>query len=352
MIETPQHLASSRLHLGRMLAAPEQFLQAQEPIESFLEGLNRNSPAARRSIRSWAGEEQSAVLRIATVARVDPTALGESYFLAEVDSSFALDVQTCSPAMAPAALSVCLPLSGAVRMRTAAGEFLAEAGQGLIIDPAEVELTQVMAGTHFFEFNLRKSQLMRLGAELNPGGQGAAPRFDTQVTPDLARRLLFMSQQAAASLLPPTNSIAEGPRHPALIRRWTELIALTLLDEQPLASTRRPCDALDLGKPTPASLRRALGFIEANAQQDIGLAEIADVACLSVSSLLRLFKRQLDQTPGAYLRQLRLDRARAELRRGDCASVRQLAQRWGFQNASKFARAYRERFGESPSQER
>ncbi len=75
------------------------------------------------------------------------------------------------------------------------------------------------------------------------------------------------------------------------------------------------------------------------------LSDIAAAACVSASSLLRQFNEHLGLSPGAFLRQVRLDRARNELRRGGSGSVRELAQRWGFQNASKFSQAYLRRFG-------
>ncbi len=46
-----------------------------------------------------------------------------------------------------------------------------------------------------------------------------------------------------------------------------------------------------------------------------------------------------------YLRQVRLDRAHDDLAQGT-GSVSDVASYWGFSNPSRFARAYRDRFGE------
>jgi AraC-like DNA-binding protein len=49
-----------------------------------------------------------------------------------------------------------------------------------------------------------------------------------------------------------------------------------------------------------------------------------------------------------YLRQVRLDRAHDDLTRAH-GSVADTAYHWGFTNLGRFARAYRDRFGEFPA---
>ena len=78
----------------------------------------------------------------------------------------------------------------------------------------------------------------------------------------------------------------------------------------------------------------------------------ASPAPAKASSVLRHFGAQLGMSPYAFLRVVRLERARAELQRGGPEAIRDVALRWGFQNASKFSRAYQEQFGERPSETR
>jgi transcriptional regulator GlxA family with amidase domain len=52
--------------------------------------------------------------------------------------------------------------------------------------------------------------------------------------------------------------------------------------------------------------------------------------------------------PIRYLRQVRLDRARENLAQAH-GSVADIAYNWGFTNLSRFARTYRDRFGEFPA---
>lgn len=63
------------------------------------------------------------------------------------------------------------------------------------------------------------------------------------------------------------------------------------------------------------------------------------------------FRRYRDTTPTAFLRQVRLEQARAELSRlGGEASVTAVMTRWHFGNVGRFAKRYREAFGELPSE--
>lgn len=100
----------------------------------------------------------------------------------------------------------------------------------------------------------------------------------------------------------------------------------------------------------PASLRRALRFIEDNAQRAIGVREIAEAARMSPRGLQDLFHRRLGITPTAMLRRVRLTGAREELAAGDAGAttVAAIARRWGFVQLSRFSAAYRAEYGENP----
>ena len=73
---------------------------------------------------------------------------------------------------------------------------------------------------------------------------------------------------------------------------------------------------------------------------------------VSARSLQDGFQRSIGVPPMRYLRNVRLDRVHDDLLAAgpDEATVSQVAGRWGFLHLSRFAAAYRERFGQSPSQ--
>ena len=330
---TPSPSTERDAAAGRLPALTTGF-DTRDAIEAYLDSLNRSSPLAERGITKW-GSRDRPHLRLGVVPLKAAGAATDTMFLAEAQTSFGLDVRAQRAAAAGAPYSVGLVLAGSIRVTLAGGEFVARAGEGIIIDPAQVERTQVAVDSHFVEFMLPRTHLLRLGAELAPHGRAGQPQFAPLLPGPIAQRLHVMAMQTAAVLGADRSVRSTG----VMFERWMELIALTLLHEhQPPA----------LGEAPPRSVGRALDYIDAHAQDEVLLADIAAAACVSASTLLRQFNQHLGLSPVAFLRQVRLDHARAELRHGAPASLRELAQRWGFQSAGKFSLAYLRRFGERP----
>ncbi len=102
-----------------------------------------------------------------------------------------------------------------------------------------------------------------------------------------------------------------------------------------------------------SSVRRAVDFIDQHAGEPIGLTEIAAAARMGTRTVQEAFRRHLDTTPMAYVRQVRLERAHQALLAADPAAgttVADIAATWGFAHHGRFAALYRKRFGRSPSE--
>jgi AraC-like DNA-binding protein len=145
---------------------------------------------------------------------------------------------------------------------------------------------------------------------------------------------------------------AAGPAGPSPVLR-AELKQATLgalLLGQPHSHT----DAIFAAKPFPAprALRLALELIhDAEPAAVLSAADIARHAGVSERTLYGVFRRRFGVSATAYLRRERLERAHAELAAPDrCTTVAEVAARNGFAHPSRFAAAYRARFGELPSQ--
>jgi AraC-like DNA-binding protein len=105
----------------------------------------------------------------------------------------------------------------------------------------------------------------------------------------------------------------------------------------------------DLLAPVTRVVRAVVDHIEAHYASDLTAADLARVAGVSPRSLHDAFHRRFGVSPLRYLRDLRLDRARAALQSDPTATVASVAHAVGFPHPSRFAAAYRARFGEPPN---
>jgi AraC-like DNA-binding protein len=103
---------------------------------------------------------------------------------------------------------------------------------------------------------------------------------------------------------------------------------------------------------TPTTVARAVAFIEANADADISLADIAAAASATPRAVQYGFRKDHDTTPMGYLRRVRLDAAHHALQTADPTTgqtVTTIAAAWGFAHPGRFAATYRQTYGETPS---
>ena len=105
----------------------------------------------------------------------------------------------------------------------------------------------------------------------------------------------------------------------------------------------------------PRVVRRAQEYMAAHAEQPLSLADICREVGCSARALQLAFRQHAGQGPMEFLRELRLDKVRAELRVSPANAergIREVAQHYGFFHLGHFAAAYSARFGERPSDTR
>jgi transcriptional regulator GlxA family with amidase domain len=120
-----------------------------------------------------------------------------------------------------------------------------------------------------------------------------------------------------------------------------ELLATGLSD---LQHDARPANI------SPGFVKRAEEFIHANYGGQIQLVDVALAVGIPERTLLDGFQRFKGVSPIQYLRSVRLEHAREALHRSPAgARVADIALGCGFAHLGRFSMAYRERFGESPS---
>jgi AraC family ethanolamine operon transcriptional activator len=99
-------------------------------------------------------------------------------------------------------------------------------------------------------------------------------------------------------------------------------------------------------------VNRARDFIEANKHQRISIEDLSRYAGASRRNLHYAFANLLGVTPSSYLRAVRLNAARRDIKRRAVEGelLADIAARWGFFHLSYFAADYRRHFGELPSE--
>lgn len=240
-------------------------------------------------------------------------------------------------------------LSGGFHIRSRKSAVVATPGDVFAYDP-ETLMSVVWSDIKMANIRIPRSGVDRVAASMVGDG-----RITTPVGFDLARPLTDAKAMHWKRLMQYVSSDVAG--NPAvyssqlMMGQVFRLIVATALETFPNTTLDR---ARHTALPSsPGSVRRAMAYIEERAGDDIDLADIAEAAHVGPRALQRAFRRSMDTTPLGYLRSVRLERAHEQLTMAagdDGTTVVAVAARWGFGHPGRFAGAYRERFGRSPSE--
>jgi AraC-like DNA-binding protein len=140
----------------------------------------------------------------------------------------------------------------------------------------------------------------------------------------------------------------EATQQPPLVLRELEqaiIVSFLAANKHPY-SPRLSDQPLDTA---PRHVRLAEEFIEANWREAVSIDSLVEITGVSARVLFRAFRQHRGCTPMEFAKQIRLQRARQMLSTPD-ASVTSVAFACGFLSTGHFARAYREAFGELPSE--
>jgi AraC family transcriptional regulator len=145
----------------------------------------------------------------------------------------------------------------------------------------------------------------------------------------------MMSPTAAGRMLVETSSLL-------LAARLAHSHCETGLIRFPTPSRHR----LDDGR-----LRRVLAYVEEHLAEEIAVADLANVACLSIFHFTRAFAAATGVPPHRYVSQRRLENAKAMIAMGR-ASLDEIALDSRFSSQSSFTRAFRRAIGQTPAEYR
>ncbi|MFG1602694.1 AraC family transcriptional regulator [Actinoplanes sp. NPDC049265] len=246
------------------------------------------------------------------------------------------------------AYHVTIPTTGRMQSRHAGREVLAHPSTGAVFGPGNPVYTLHSADSSELDVKIERPALeAELAALLGHPIEGPLtlpPEIDVSGGPGLSwsRLVRQMHDECGHS-----DSLMHQPPIAGRMRR---LILSGLLYALPhnyhdeLTAPPQPSP--------PRAVRRAQEAIEAEPERAFTVADLAEVARVSVRSLQDGFRKHAGCSPMSYLQRVRLQRAHEDLLHADPAkdTVASIAHRWGFAHLGRFASAYRARFDESPSE--
>jgi AraC family transcriptional regulator len=100
-----------------------------------------------------------------------------------------------------------------------------------------------------------------------------------------------------------------------------------------------------------ARLNLVIGYIQQHLQEPIALEELARVACFSPFHIHRIFTAFIGESPGEYIRRLRMGQACLELVSTQ-RPITEISLEVGYETPAAFTRAFRQFYRETPSQVR
>ena len=246
-----------------------------------------------------------------------------------------------------------VPLSGRLLTRSGPAEVHATPDTAALYRPdGRTRLQGWADGGELFGLKIARPALEARLAEL----AGAPVRGVVQLGPSLdlrtgaGRRWWALARALAALTADPDGPLTQ----PMVVRPLVDSVLVALLyaaDHPYRAALAAPCP--HAGR---AAVDRAVDLLEAEPELPWTVVDLARRVGLSTRALQYGFAAQAGRSPMAYLRQVRLQRADADLRAAAGTplaagrGVASIASRWGFTNFGRFAAAYRARYGRTPSE--
>lgn len=230
-----------------------------------------------------------------------------------------------------------LTLQGCLGLTYAGQEAGARSGEGALMGPAprRTRVIPAMGGLYESFVVLVDPARAGLPTDRGPGATGLVTATDRGA---LAGHMRFLAQE----LLPERSALHAPPALTAAGALVAELFAAT-------ARAREEDDAA----PTAghAHVHRAEEIMRARLEEPLRVAELAAAVGIGPRALQAAFATHRGKAPREVLTEMRLDAAQRRLvSASPDQSVTDIALGCGFAHLSRFAAAYRRRFGEPPSE--
>lgn len=202
--------------------------------------------------------------------------------------------------------------------------------------PAGIPMEMRVAGGAFHTLRCRFED-WRIAAALDPGlldEAALAACFDIR-SPTMEDAMLRLASEIDA-LCEDSHALAE-----ALVATLLIDLKRYLTDAAARAHRRR-------GGLTPRMLRHVLERIDADGPPP-EVEELASICGLSKFHFIRCFRQMIGMSPGAFIRQARMTRAKALLTADERRPLAEIAAELGYSGAPAFCAAFRQAVGRTPT---
>jgi len=263
-------------------------------------------------------------------------------FLAETDLDW-------SRSFHPKGLEICLNISGNAEVRTGKQALNLDGGTAGFYAQKRSGLKAFRRGGDQHRFITIEFSLPFLASQVSLEANGLHPSLNrvmkhgSHINASVSEsfRLSSAQQEMVASLQHPPVSLAGRGM-------WYQAKALEIASTvlyQPVAGEEFFCQRVK--RLNRERAQKMLAVLKENLHSPLSLEEMGRRVGCSHFHLSRIFAQEMGQTMSACLRQLRLERAAALLRTGQC-NVTEAAFEVGYNSLSHFTVAFRETFGCCP----
>lgn len=238
----------------------------------------------------------------------------------------------------PGAWAVNVPRSGVLEAQVSGAHVLSLDGQATVCPPDEpTRMIRWSADCAIVGMRIDRSYLAEDVTALVGLSASAMPRQLDLHTAEAQTWWSLLSTLGSEALRNPTMVA-----NPTVARRMAATLTAALV-------TACFPDEPGCGEIRPRIVSRVYEAMEADPSRDWTAAELAREAGVGIRRLQQGFRRYAGTTPTRALQEIRLARVHDDLLAGATESVAEAAYRWGFTHLGRFAAAYREKYGVSPS---
>ncbi|WP_433559345.1 AraC family transcriptional regulator [Pseudonocardia xinjiangensis] len=246
-------------------------------------------------------------------------------------------------------IGVLIPVAGAFTARHRQVEFTCTPqGAMAVLSPGEAFHMRWSRGCTVLSLRVAADAL-RVGLGRLGHDAGPAPlKFEPCVADPTAVQAVRGVTQLLAAVVGSYPSLERIPR--TLLHRLCEQAVSTVLIALP---HDRSLALFQEDSPIGGrAVREAVDLVMRESEARHTVSGLARQVGVTVRALELGFRRELGCTPTSYLQRHRIQRAHDELADavpGSGVTVMEVAMRWGFGNAGRFATSYRKEFGTTPS---